>query len=86
MISVAEARSRILEKLRPTPTETVALAQAWGRVLGAPVVARLTQPPFDVSAMDGYAVRAAGRRIGRPASRGGSGPGRSPIRGPGQCG
>ena len=59
MISVAEARARILERLRPTSTETVALAQAWGRVLGAPVVARLTQPPFDVSAMDGYAVRAA---------------------------
>ena len=58
MISVAEARSRILEKLRPVPTETVALAQAWGRVLGAPVHARLTQPPSDVSAMDGYALRA----------------------------
>jgi molybdopterin molybdotransferase len=37
----------------------VALAQAWGRVTAAPVVARLTQPPADVSAMDGYALRAA---------------------------
>ena len=59
MISVAEARARILDRLRPTPAETVALAQAWGRVLAAPVHARLTQPPADVSAMDGYALRAA---------------------------
>ncbi len=59
MISVAEARTRILDPLRPTSIETVALANAWGRVLAAPVTARLTQPPADVSAMDGYAVRAA---------------------------
>ncbi len=64
MISVAEARARILERLRPTATETVALAQAWGRVLGAPVHARLTQPPSDVSAMDGYALRAADGVLG----------------------
>jgi molybdopterin molybdotransferase len=58
MISVAEARARILAPLQPTPCEFVALAEAWGRVLAAPVTARLTQPPADVSAMDGYAVRA----------------------------
>ncbi|MDJ0387257.1 molybdopterin molybdotransferase MoeA [Roseomonas sp. E05] len=59
MISVEEARSRILAMLKPAGTETVALAEAWNRVLAAPVAARLTQPPADVSAMDGYAVRAA---------------------------
>jgi len=59
MISVEEARNRILGGLRPAGTETVALAEAWNRVLAAPVIARLTQPPADVSAMDGYAVRAA---------------------------
>jgi len=59
MISLEEARGRILEALRPTPAETVALAEAWNRVLARPVAARLTQPPADVSAMDGYAVRAA---------------------------
>jgi molybdopterin molybdotransferase len=59
MISVEEARARILAGLRPVPAEVVALAQAWGRVTAAPVVARLTQPPADVSAMDGYALRAA---------------------------
>lgn len=58
MISVAEATSRILETMRPTGTETVGLSGAWGRVLAAPVIARLDQPPGDVSAMDGYAVRA----------------------------
>jgi molybdopterin molybdotransferase len=59
MISVDEARARILVALDPTPAEIVALAEAWNRVTAAPVVARLTQPPADVSAMDGYALRAA---------------------------
>ena len=58
MISVEEARERILAGLRPTAAETVSIAQAWGRVLAAPVAARLDQPPGDVSAMDGYALRA----------------------------
>jgi len=57
MISVEEARARILADLRPTPAEIVALADAWNRVTAVPVVARLTQPPADVSAMDGYALR-----------------------------
>ncbi len=64
MLSVAEARARILAPLRPAATELVGLSEAWGRVLAAPVVARLTQPPADVSAMDGYAVRAADGVVG----------------------
>jgi molybdopterin molybdotransferase len=59
MISVEEARLRILHALRPTPAEIVALADAWNRVTAQPVAARLTQPPVDVSAMDGYALRSA---------------------------
>jgi molybdopterin molybdotransferase len=59
MISVEEARGRILDALRPTPAEVVALADAWNRVTAEGIVARLTQPPADVSAMDGYALRAA---------------------------
>ena len=47
MISVEEARDRILADLRPTPSEIVALANAWGRVTAAPVIARLTQPPAE---------------------------------------
>jgi len=58
MITVPEARARILAPLRPTGTEIVGLAQAWNRVLAQDVTARLTQPPADVSAMDGYALRA----------------------------
>jgi molybdopterin molybdotransferase len=59
LLSVEEARNRILAGLHPTPAEVVALAEAWNRVSAGPVVARLTQPPSDVSAMDGYALRAA---------------------------
>jgi molybdopterin molybdotransferase len=58
MISVEEARGRILDALCPTPAEVVALADSWNRVTAAPVTARLNQPPADVSAMDGYALRA----------------------------
>ncbi len=81
MISVAEARARILAKLRPTPAETVALAQAWGRVLAAPVQARLTQPPADVSAMDGYALRSADGTLGARLRVVGSAPAGHPFAG-----
>ncbi len=59
MIPVAEARARIVAALEPVGTELVPLAEALGRVLAAPVAARRTQPPLDLSAMDGWAVRAA---------------------------
>lgn len=59
MISLEDARARILDALTPTPAETLPLPAAWGRVLARPVLSRVTQPPADVSAMDGYAVRAA---------------------------
>ena len=58
MISVDEAIDRILAKVPDLGTETVPLAEAHGRVLAAPIVATHNQPPFDASAMDGYAVRA----------------------------
>jgi molybdopterin molybdotransferase len=58
MIPVAEARARILAALTPTPAEIVPVAAAWQRVSAAEVKARLTQPPRDVSAMDGYSLRA----------------------------
>ena len=59
MISVEEARAHVLNGLKPTGAEVVPLAEAWGRVLASDVVARLSQPPQDVSAMDGYAVLSA---------------------------
>jgi molybdopterin molybdotransferase len=81
MLSVEEARNRILADLRPTPPETVALADAWGRVLAAPVVARLTQPPSDVSAMDGYALRAADGALGASLTVIGTAPAGHPFAG-----
>ena len=59
MISVEEALSRLLEPLAALPQEQISLADGVGRVLAEDVAARRTQPPFAVSAMDGYAVRAA---------------------------
>jgi len=59
MLSVAEATARILDAFAPLTAETVSLAEADGRVLAEPVRARVTQPPWPVSAMDGYAVRGA---------------------------
>jgi molybdopterin molybdotransferase len=81
MISVEEARERILAALHPTPGEVVALANAWGRVTAAPVAARLTQPPTDVSAMDGYALRASDGTLGATFTLIGSAPAGHPFAG-----
>ena len=59
LIPVAEALERLLAGVEPLPGESVPLAEAMDRVLAEPVAALRTQPPFDASAMDGYAVRAA---------------------------
>src|SRR5438128_6227853 len=59
MISVEEALGRLLAPLEALPPEQVSTADGVGRVLAEDVAARRTQPPFAVSAMDGYAVRAA---------------------------
>ena len=58
MISVQDALNRIVSSFTPLPAETVGLGECLGRVLAEPVVARTTAPPTNVSAMDGYAVRA----------------------------
>jgi len=58
MLSVDEARSRILDAVSVMQPETIALDNALGRVLAEGVMARVTHPPVAVSAMDGYAVRA----------------------------
>jgi molybdopterin molybdotransferase len=59
LLSVAEALARVLEHASPLPADEAPLSDAVGRVLAYPLKARRTQPPADVSAMDGYAVRAA---------------------------
>jgi molybdopterin molybdotransferase len=58
MISVDEAVGRVVAAFRPVGSESVAIGKADGRVLAADAVATFSQPPFPVSAMDGYAVRA----------------------------
>ncbi len=59
LMSVAEALALVLREAVPLPAELVPLTQAHGRVLADDLKALRTQPPADVSAMDGYAVRAA---------------------------
>ncbi len=66
LLTVQAARARMLEGLVPGPAETVALADAVGRVLAEAVVAVRDQPPYDASAMDGWAVRDADLADGAP--------------------
>ena len=67
MMSVEAARAAIKAGLRPTGAEIVSLADAAGRVTARAVTARRDQPVADMSAMDGYAIRAvdgsAGARL-----------------------
>ena len=79
LISIDEARARVLAAVRPLPAETVVIADALDRVLATDVRAAGDVPPFACSAMDGYAIEAgdAGRRLtlagesraGAPADR-----------------
>lgn len=59
MTSVEDALARVLTGVEPVGLEDVRLRDAAGRTLARSVKARITQPPFDASAMDGYAVIAA---------------------------
>jgi molybdopterin molybdotransferase len=58
-LSVPEAQACILDRIIPLEAEEIELAQALGRALAEEVYANRDLPPYDVSAMDGYAVRAA---------------------------
>lgn len=60
MMSVADARAAVLADISTLPSERVDLEDALGRILAQPVSACRDQPPFAVSAMDGYAVCAEG--------------------------
>jgi len=88
MLTVTQARERILAALTPTPAETIPLASAANRVLASPVIARLTQPPADVSAMDGFALRAQDAPAGATLKIIGTAPAGHPFAGtigPGQA-
>lgn len=59
MLSLAEATERILAEAYPLPPERIALQEAQGRVLSANQLATRKLPPWDNSAMDGFAVRSS---------------------------
>lgn len=59
LLPVEEAQARLLAMASPLPAQPVPLAQAAGRYLAAPLIARRDQPWTDLSAMDGYAIRFA---------------------------
>lgn len=64
-LPVAEAQRRILARVPRLPSERIPIGNALGRVTAEPVVSRLDLPPWNNSAMDGYAVRAADVRAGQ---------------------
>jgi molybdopterin molybdotransferase len=66
MISIERALELVLDGLEPLGAETIPLADAAGRVAAAPAASAVDLPPFDRSAMDGYAVRAGDTAPGVP--------------------
>ena len=56
LLPVVEALQKIISSAPTMPVEEVEIGNAAGRILAEPLVAKLTQPPFDASSMDGYAV------------------------------
>ena len=78
LIYISTALELVLDAVRPLGSEDLSLAEALGRVLAADVAAAEDLPPFDSSAMDGYAVIAGPggelevvdeSRAGHPAER-----------------
>ena len=69
LLPVTEALSRLLSRARPVAvSERLPLAEAEGRVLAVDLKAGITQPPFNASAMDGYALRRDGRCAGKQSA------------------
>lgn len=59
VLSLEEARKKILEAIQPLDSERVSLDKLFERIIAEPITSPLNLPPFDNSAMDGYAVQAA---------------------------
>lgn len=57
LMSVADALARVVDGVIPVEAEHIPVEEAGGRILAQDLFALRTQPPFDASAMDGYAVR-----------------------------
>ena len=68
LLSVAEARARILSQFKPVAAETIALAQSANRILAIDIIAADDLPFFDNSSMDGFALRAFDSSTAAPAS------------------
>jgi molybdopterin molybdotransferase len=68
LLSVEEARERILSRFKPVPDESVPLMDALNRVLARDITAESDLPSFDNSSMDGFAVRALDVTDATPAS------------------
>ncbi len=69
LLPVEEALARLLDLVGvPLPAEEIPLEAALGRILASPVVSDLDLPPWDNSAMDGYAVHAADTEGASPAA------------------
>ncbi|MEN4818968.1 MULTISPECIES: molybdopterin molybdotransferase MoeA [Pantoea] len=67
LISLEEAQQKMLSQLTPvTDSLSVPLAEAVGRITAKAVTSPIAVPPFDNSAMDGYAVRLADASSGQP--------------------
>jgi molybdopterin molybdotransferase len=60
MLTVEQAQARLASLVGPTTLETVPVHAALGRYCAADLIAKRTQPPADLSAMDGFAVAGAG--------------------------
>jgi molybdopterin molybdotransferase len=86
MIQVEEARRLILERVLPLGPEPVPLAAARHRILRGAARADLDSPPFDASAMDGYAARRTdlGQAL-RVIDESAAGAGATRAIGPGEC-
>ena len=88
MLSVEEALREVLALVEPLGSETVPLRRALGRVMAAPATAKLTQPPFSASAMDGYWLAAEDHTPGavlRVEGEAAAGRGYTGPRAPGQA-
>src|SRR4249919_2757739 len=59
LISIDEARRLVLDRVERLPAETLGLEAALGRVLAEDAAATVDLPPFDSSAMDGFALRSS---------------------------
>lgn len=81
MLTRAEALAALAQTAAPLGPEAIILSAARGRVLAAPVIAGVTQPPAAVSAMDGYAVRHSDAAEGQSLAVIGEAPAGQPFAG-----